>query len=291
MNTPGSMRGKSGGLVRNGVRPIALAIVFASLGFLLRFLLNLAIDSELSVMLASILNFGLAAMGAFVVFPKRIKQPFGEVPLAEYLRNLGFFLPYKAWNHVVLGAALALCTLGGMLVGSLLTGRFVLDWSQLNLERIVFSLNPGVWEEFFFRGIIMLVLLQQVRSLKQAALVQILLFGLLHIKGLEGWAWVDVFSLMILAALFTYVAYKTRTLVAGIVFHFLHDALLYVVQVPGGEFFGWRENLTFYAALWTMVGVACWLTKIVAERLGVQAETELYRNGSPRAGVSAVQTS
>jgi len=286
MDTLESRRGASSGLLRNMVRPIALSLVFVSLGFLLRVLLNLLLDVEMSVLSASVLNFGLAALGAFVVFPKGIKQPFGEVSLVEYTRRLGFYLPAKVWKHVALGVVLALCTLGGMLAGSLLTGRYVLDWRTINLEHVVFSLNPGVWEEFFFRGIIMMVLLQRVRTIRQAALIQIVLFGLTHVKGLDVWAWVDVASVMILAAAFVYVAYKTRTLVAGIVFHFLHDSLLYVVQVPGGEYVGLRENLTFFVALWVMVGVACLMAKVAAERLGVQSKAGLYEVGSAPFGES-----
>jgi hypothetical protein len=288
MNTLESRRSGSSGLLRDLVRPIALAFVFVSPGFALRLLLNMSMDVEMSVLFTSVLNFGLAAMGAFVVFPKAIKQLFGEVSLAEYTHRLGFYLPAKVWKHVALGVVLALCTLGGMLTGALLTGRYVLDWRMISLEHLVFSLNPGVWEEFFFRGIIMLVLLRRVRTIRQAALIQIVLFGLTHVKGLGIWAWVDVASVMILAAAFVYTAYKTRTLVAGIVFHFLHDSLLYVVQVPGREYIGLGENLAFFVALWVMVGVACFVAKVAAERLGVQAETELYEVGTAQVGGSVV---
>ena len=280
MNTVESKRRGSNSLRRDLVRPIAVALIFVSPGFLLRFLLNMALDVEIPVLFASVLNFGLAAIGAFVVFPKGIKQPFGEVSLAEYTHRLGFYLPTKVWKHIALGVVLALCTLGGMLAGSLLTGRYVLDWRVISLEHLVFSLNPGIWEEFFFRGIIMVVLLRRVRTIRQAALIQIVLFGLTHVKGLDVWAWVDVASVMILAAAFVYTAYKTRTLVAGIVFHFLHDSLLYVVQVPGGEYIGLWENLVFFVALWVMVGVACLVVKVATKRFGVQAETELYEVGT-----------
>jgi membrane protease YdiL (CAAX protease family) len=286
MDTFESRRGASSGRLRNMVRSIALAIVFVSPGFLLRLLLNLLMDVEMSVLFASVVNFGLAALGAFVVFPKGIKQPFGAVSLAEYARRLGFYLPAKAWKHVALGVVLALCTLGGMLAGSLLTGRYVLDWHTISLEHLVFSLNPGVWEEFFFRGVVMVVLLQRVRTIRQAALIQILLFGLTHVKGLDVWDWVDVTSVMILGAAFVYMAYKTRTLVAGIVFHFLHDSLLYVVQVPGGEYFGLRENLAFFVALWVMVGVACLVARVAVERLGVRSEAQLYEVGATQVGES-----
>jgi hypothetical protein len=70
---------------------------------------------EISLLFASVLNFGLAAIGALVVFPKGLRQPFGEVSLAECTCWLGFYLPAKVWKHIALGVVLALCTLGGML--------------------------------------------------------------------------------------------------------------------------------------------------------------------------------
>jgi hypothetical protein len=65
-------------------------------------------------------------------------------------------------------------------------------------------------------------------------------------------------------------------LVAGIVFHFLHDAFLFLPQVPGGKYLGVYENMTFFASLWLMVGVAILVVKFSSERLGIQADHELY---------------
>jgi membrane protease YdiL (CAAX protease family) len=161
-----------------------------------------------------------------------------------------------------------------MLIGSLLTGRYVLDWSTVNLTQILFSINPGIWEEFFFRGVIMLSLLGITGSVKKAAFIQIVLFGLTHIKGTD--LWVDVISVMVIAIGFTYTAWKTRTLVAGIVFHFLHDAFLFLPQVPGAEYIGVLENVAYFGSLWVMVGVGCMLTKFSSDRLGVKADEELY---------------
>jgi len=81
---------------------------------------------------------------------------------------------------------------------------------------------------------------------------------------------------MVIAVAFTYSAYKTRTLVAGIVFHFLHDAFLFLPQVPGGVYIGVFENIAFYASLWLMVGVGCLLIKYSADNIGVKADEELY---------------
>jgi membrane protease YdiL (CAAX protease family) len=263
-------------MTRN-VRPIALALFFCASGFLFRQLLKVLLDVEISILIASVLNFVLAAFAVFFIFPRCLKQPFGEVGLQEYMHRLGFYLPPGAWKHGVLGIALAMCTLVGMLVGSILTGRYALDWSTINISHTVFSLNAGVWEETMYRGVIMAVLLRSLKSARKAALIMILLFGLSHIKGTDPWSLVDVISVMVITVAFTYVAYKTRTLLAGMVFHFLHDALLFFVQVPEGEYFGSTENIIFYVALWIMVGMACLLTKIAAEKFGVKAQVELYR--------------
>ena len=131
-------------LMKSTVSPIALATVLTTFGFLLRLLLDMLLDVEISKLPISVLNIPLAAFIVFFIFPKLLKQQFGKVDLPEYTRRLGFYLPLNAWKHVVLGVVLALCTLAGMLVGSILTGRYVLDWSTINISHTVFSLNPGV---------------------------------------------------------------------------------------------------------------------------------------------------
>jgi hypothetical protein len=82
---------------------------------------------------------------------------------------------------------------------------------------------------------------------------------------------------MIMAVAFTYTAYKTRTLVAGIVFHFLHDTFLFLAQVPEGEYQGMYEHMTFFACLWLMVGVGTLVVKFSTERFDIKADRELYR--------------
>jgi len=258
------------------VRPIALAWVFVSFGSLLAFFLEVFLDIEVSTSLTSVITFVFAAFAAFYLFPRVIRLPFADVELSEYLHRLGFYLPQNAWKHVLLGFLLAVCTLSGMLIGSLLSGRYELDWSTVNISHTIFSINPGIWEEFFFRGVIVFVVLRAVRSVKRAMAIQIVLFGLTHIKGTDLWAWVDVITVMVLAVAFTYSAYKTRTLIAGIVFHFLHDVFLFLPQVPGAEKIGTFENVAFFASLWVMVGVGCLLIKISSERFGVKAEEDLY---------------
>ena len=118
-------------------------------------------------------------------------------------------------------------------------------------------------------------------------MIQVVLFGAMHIKGVDLEAFADVFSVMVIALGFTYVAYKTRSLVAGIVFHYFHDAFLYFVQLPDGMSTGVVDNAIFYGVLWLMVGIGCIITKLAADTWGVRAAAELYRLERVQAGRDA----
>jgi len=262
--------------LRDIVRPVALTFIAPVMGFLLVFALEVFTKTEVSKLLSSVVNLFVVALVAFELFPKRLGIPFGRIETREFLRKVGFYYPDRAWKHVVLGLILAVCTLSGMLVASILTGKYTMNVSTINLPHLVFSLNPALWEELFYRGVLMLLLLKLTRSLKQAFVIQVVLFGLAHIKGVDIRALVDLFSVIVLAIGFTYVAYKTRSLVAGIVFHYFHDVFLFFVQLPGGIYTGVTDNAIFYGILWLMVGIGCVMTKLAVDKCGVRAPTELY---------------
>jgi membrane protease YdiL (CAAX protease family) len=261
------------------IHPIAailIAMAWPMMGFFLCMVVKMAIKIEISKIVQSIINLGIGCFGVFYLFPVLYRAPFGAVPMKEYLKRIGLCVPPRIWQHILLGIILALCTLSGMLLASWLSGRYELDWSTINLKHIIFSLNPGIFEEIFYRGIIVMLLLPLTRSLQKALIWQIFIFGLAHIKGFDWLVLVDAVSVMIIAIAFTYAAYKTRALVVGIVFHFLHDAFLFFVQVPHGVYNGWQENMVFYGILWLMVGVGCFIIWFATERLNIRGESELY---------------
>jgi membrane protease YdiL (CAAX protease family) len=267
-------------LMRDKVRPVALTVVAPVAGFLLILVLEVFTDTEVSKLLGSVVNLLVVAPIAFVLFPKWLGIPFGRTETREFLRRVGFYLPDRAWKHVVLGLILAMCTLSGMLVASILTGKYTMNLSTVDLPQLVFSLNPALWEELFYRGVLLFLLLKFTRSLRQAVVIQVVLFGLMHIKGVDVWSLVDSLSVMVLALGYTYVAYKTRSLVAGIIFHYFHDAFLYLVQLPGGIYTGVADNVIFYAILWLMVAIGCIIARVAADNWGVRARSELYSPGS-----------
>ena len=263
-------------LIKSTVRPVALTTIAPITGFLLILVLEILLKIELSKLHSSVVNLVMVSFIAFTVFPKWLGIPFGRIATREFLHKVGFYFPVNAWKHLLLGLILSLCTLSGMLIASILTGKYTMDMSTVNLPHIVFSLNPALWEELFYRGILMALLIKITKSLKKAFIIQIVLFGLIHIKKLYIWDLVDTLSVVILAAGFTYVAYKTRVLIAGIVFHYFHDALLYFVQLPDGKYAGVTDNTMFYGILWLMIVVGCVITKLMVEKFRICAPRGLY---------------
>ncbi len=255
---------------------ILIALAWPMIGFLIPMVIGMLFDIKVPKLIGSIINLIVCCFGAFYLFPKVYRSPFGGVAFKEYFTRLGFYLPKGAWRHVLLGVILAACTLSGMLAASVLSGRYTPDWANINLAQLVFSLGPGIFEEFFYRGVIMIILLGLTRSLKKSMIGQIAIFGLAHIKGLDLLSLIDAFSVAVIAIAFTFAAWKTRTLVAGIVFHYLHDAFLFFVQPLDATYIGVKENVIFYALLWLMVGVGCLIVWFASERLGVRAGRELY---------------
>jgi len=258
------------------VRPIALTIAFPAMGFLICLLVEMFFKIEIPKLISSIINLVVGAFAAFFLFPHVFGVPFGKIKTRDFNKRIGLYLPDSAWKHILLGVILALCTLSGMLIASILTGKYVLDFGTITLTQSVFSLNPGIWEEVFYRGVLMMVLLRFTKSFRQAAAIQVVLFGLSHVKGADVPALFEVVSVTIIGIGFTYTAYKTRSLIAGIVFHYLHDTLLFFVQPPGGIHAGVVDKVLLYAILWAMVGLGCLATRFAAEKFKACASTDLY---------------
>jgi membrane protease YdiL (CAAX protease family) len=165
-----------------------------------------------------------------------------------------------------------------MLSGSLMNGKYVFDTSTIDPKHIYFSLVPGIFEEIIFRGFIMIVLIKQYKSIKKAALFQIVLFTVSHMKDFTFWGLIDTLTVAIIAIAFTYVAFKTGSLITGIIFHFIHDAFLFVVQLPEGRYEGIVDNLIFYFSVWIGMGVIILVIKILAEKVGKPLPSKIYQN-------------
>ena len=266
--------------IRNNVRPIIVSIGFSAFGFFVAFVLKKFFHIPLTKLEISIIAFFITSISVLYLFPRVFKIPFGKVDISDFVKKVGLYIPPRIYKYILLGVLSAILTLTGMLIGSMATGKYTFDISTITLSQAVFSLTPGIWEEVLFRGVIMIVLVRLTKSFRNAFIIQIALFGLAHIKGLDIISFLDAFSVSIIAIAFTYITYKTKSLIPGIIFHYLHDTFLFSVQLSGGVYNGFNDNALFYSALWLSVGLSIIVTKRLVERFNISGEYDLYNLGS-----------
>ena len=259
------------------IRDYLVTLGAPTVGFFIVYLIEMFFNIDLSRLIMSLFNLVVTSFFAFYVLPRKRGVPFGKVATSEFLQRLGIIRQEKLVGHILIGVFLGAFSLSGMLVGSMLSGLYVFDPSTIDVSQIIFSINPGLWEELFYRGALMILLIRDTKSLRTATVIQVGIFSLLHVKGFDLWSLVDVFSVSILTLGFTYTAYKARSLIPGIVYHFLHDAFIFVVQVPSEVSLSNTQNALFFVSLWVAVGVGCLIIKISAERFGVQEKEEIYK--------------
>jgi membrane protease YdiL (CAAX protease family) len=253
-----------------------ITLFFSGLATLVFMLAGKALDLHPSKAFFPLLAFPLNLLIVLVLFPRKLRAPFGEVTAAEMAGGIGLYWPARPARAVLLGVVLAALTLAGMLFGSLLTGRYVLDWGNLSFGQVAFATVPGVWEEVFYRGIMMMVLLFALKDVRKAMVVQCVVFGLAHFRGLGLWELVDLFSVALIALVMVYAIHRTNVLLPAIVLHFLHDAFIFLVQVPDGDYVGTYENTVFYACLWAMLGVCAVIVRVATDRWEIGGHRPLY---------------
>lgn len=264
------------------VRPIILSIVFSTSGSIIMLLLTRFMGVEMSKTLKSVCIFLITSLFALIFFPLVFRIPFGRKKPLEWLKALGVYLPQKFAGHILLGLLLGLVSLSGMLLGSIFTGKYVFDTGNITAGHIIFSLTPGIWEEVFFRGIVMIVLIRYYKSLVKAFWLQAALFAICHIGSLSWTIIPDILAVFLIGITFSLAAVKTRSLVAGMLFHFIHDAFLFVVQNPGGEYQGFEDNATFYFFLGAAMLVNIMIIILFSEKLGVKGEKRIYEEAGAK---------
>ena len=142
----------------------------------------------------------------------------------------------------------------------------MLDWSFLPPLRWVKGLTRGIWEEVFFRGII-LGLFFRFNNKKKAIFYSTFLFAIIHLNTFppDIETLIDILSIFFMGLVFTYLVLKTGSLLSGIIFHYVHDIFVLLVQnTPGTNKV--IELSLFYTFLWAALGIGVFATKKIVER-------------------------
>ena len=242
----------------NNPRP---AIAFTAILYLLLGLL----ETIEGTFLPAWLYFIALGILALWLMPYVIGLPNGRKSLREYSYDIRL-LPIKPLGrNFLIGLLMAALTLGSIYLASLLTGNFTLDWSLALPIRWVKGLTRGIWEEVFFRGII-LVLFMRILPRRSAIFMSTFLFAIVHLNfmALNLHEIVDVVSIFFMGLLFTYIVLKTGSLLPAMVFHYVHDIFVLMAQnTPGAD-----ETLAsalLFALLWIALVIGAFLTKTIVE--------------------------
>jgi membrane protease YdiL (CAAX protease family) len=202
---------------------------------------------------------------ALYLMPFILGLPNGRKSLRDYCQDIRLLPMKPLGRNILLGLLMAILTLSGIFLAALLTGHFVFDWSTVPALRWVKGLTRGIWEEVFFRGII-LVLFMRVFPKRKAVFFATFLFAVVHLNplNLNLPMVVDVISIFFIGLLCTYLVLKTGSLLPAIVFHYVHDIFVMLVQnTPGAN-----ETLAsglLYAFLWIALVIGAVLTKYIVE--------------------------
>ena len=222
-----------------------------------------------------LMYFVVAGVWALYVTPRLLGLPNGRKPFREFCTDIRLLPVTPLARNILLGVLMAALTLSGILLATVLTGHFVLDWSFVPPVRWVKGLTRGIWEEVIFRGI-MLVILMRFYPQRNAVLRMTAVFALAHFNVLEVSieAVVDVVSIFFIGLLFAYLVLKTGSLVPAIIFHYVHDIFVLLVQnAPGADTL--VASVLLYGFLWAALAVGAALTKYIVEHWPVRQSESL----------------
>lgn len=255
----------------------AIIISLSTVPTLIFFLVNKIIDQEISKIYLPLIAFPINFLILYGIFFKKAKIPIVRTDFRAFLSDIGFKTQSYLLKSVLIGILLGICSTFGMWLGSYLSGKFVWDWERLTWEQVIFATVPGFWEEIFYRGLLMAFLLKFVKSIPKAIIIQSAIFALVHFYGIALWDIVDIISIFFIGLAFSYVAYKTNSLIPGIIFHFLHDAFNFLVQVPDSSVLSNLEHFLFFLCLWIMLVVGSFIVKLVTNSQSKENNQGLYQ--------------
>lgn len=252
---------------------LAIPLLFLVIGFNIPMFLRFFTDTDNVSVLSTTSKIVFLSFVMFFLIPQVIGIP-SKKDKNENLKLIGLGVKNLTWQSVVLGITLGVISLLFMMIGSAITGGYELNMSRLEFTHVYFSIVPGVFEEVVFRGYFMIAAMMLFKNVKKAAAFQIVIFTLSHMKDFTGWGIVDMLTVTVIAIAFTYVVFKTGHLYTAIIFHFIHDAFLFVAQKAEG-YQTFYEHFIFYLFVWIGMVTIILVTKFVTKKYYI-SNKEIY---------------
>ena len=234
---------------RNGLEnriELAIAIVWilnAGLG-LSMLLLNtfVPIYNAIGFFFRFALRLGLWTL----IVPLLIHLPNGDTDIWPYFESIKLTKIKPAKRNVAIIIVSLLLLFGGFTLGVIVYGDWVFDLSRVlppESGMLLEAINPGLFEEIIWRGIILTLLLKKY-SLRTSIAINTVLFALAHLVNLlAGQPLIVMLGQLVFVLIGTpflaLVFVKTNSLIPGIVIHYSIDAFqglfIYTLILPGAD--------------------------------------------------------
>jgi len=185
-------------------------------------------------------NFGVMALFWLLIVPRSLNLPEGKQSLKEYVKTIGLKIDNKIVRNILLGIGCSIIFFISTYITANLFGHYIFDLdvifgtpgSSIALFGwfiFIIMLIPGIWEEVAFRGVITKLNLRRY-SRRTTLIIVSVLFGLFHFVNLLVGndlivTIVQVIYASLLGFLFGYMFIKTKSLIPGIIAHYLIDSV------------------------------------------------------------------
>jgi membrane protease YdiL (CAAX protease family) len=205
---------------------ISAILLFGSLAFIIY------------LVLLFIFVFGANMLLFLIITPYGLHIPNGKEEFNEYTRTIGLRNIEPLKRNLFLGILtfIIIASCGWLFI--VLFGTYVFNPSAVfgvpepgnsGFFIFIYALQPGIWEEVAFRGIIFTLLTKKYTE-KKSILISSFLFGLMHLFNLINGAGLfsTIFQVLyatIFGILFAYMFSKTKSLLPCIICHYLIDSL------------------------------------------------------------------
>ncbi|KKK62237.1 hypothetical protein LCGC14_3006350, partial [marine sediment metagenome] len=249
---------ETGGLLRN--KPILGGVVLTILHIIFLFLAGLTFELVfLSVLNTLILNyfilylflnfffqFGFLALFLLFIVPKGMKLPDLTFSFKDYAEKIRLSTLKPIMRNILIGVGSFIIFCIIVLIGAVTLGNYVFSpeilfrnpsFAGLGWFLFVIMLIPGIWEEIAYRGVIF-PMLSKKYSLKTSIIISSLIFGFAHSFNILNliFSGLDFFIILFyvgaqiiyatfLGVAFAYMYIKTKSLIPGIILHYLIDSV------------------------------------------------------------------
>jgi len=210
----------------------------------------------------------LAVVGLFGM-PFILGLPNGRKPLTEYMKDIRLKTESSLFQDITIGVISAGLLLTSLILSSVITVNFYFEVDKILAEQVIESLTHGIWEEVYFRGVILVLCIRVLRKQWLALVMAAAVFSAIHFD-LDNF-----FRLSLIGFLWGYMTVKTNSLLPAIISHTLFNLIssAMVPEISGLEAYQWL--VIWHLLIVIAVFVSIWVTNTITRWWSTKEDREV----------------